>query len=48
MKKAYIQPELTTMDMDMDRTILVGSDNNYWKKPDPPEEGCQNNWWCGK
>ena len=30
--------------------LLAGSgeENSWWKEPDPPEEGCQSSWWCGK
>lgn len=38
------------LDADVQSQLLAGSseENPWWKEPDPPEEGCQSSWWCGK
>ena len=50
MKKQYIKPQMETIDYGAGTQLLAGSgeENPWWKEPDPPEEGCQSSWWCGK
>ena len=41
---------METIDYGAGAQLLAGSgeENPWWKEPDPPEEGCQSSWWCGK
>lgn len=50
MKRKYIKPSMEILDTEVQSYLLAGSgeENPWWKEPDPPEEGCQSSWWCGK
>lgn len=48
-KKVYIKPEMEIVNCDLHTSLLAGSgEDPWWKEPDPPEEGCESSWWCGK
>lgn len=50
MKEKYAKPQMDIMDMGSEQPLLSASceSNDFWKCPDPPEEGCENSYWCGK
>lgn len=50
MKKKYTKPQMDIMDMGSEQPLLSASceSSDYWKCPEPPEEGCENSYWCGK
>ena len=49
MKKQYIKPQMEVIEYGVGAQLLAGSSEDpWWKEPDPPEEGCQSSWWCGK
>lgn len=48
-KKVYIKPEMEIVNCDLQTSLLaVSGEDPWWKEPDPPEEGCESSWWCGK
>lgn len=47
MKKEYIKPQMEIVAMESGEALLSGSgDNQWWKEPPEPEEGCESAWWC--